>query len=148
MKSDEVEQQPSKINSNSSPDFEIFKSYSIPYHPPQFLILSSFISSLVCNRHILEAMLGLLFLLATGILLVSYLILYPTVEYYYDPKGLRKFPNLNALSGLTNLSFVYEARKGIRSEKLLELHKKFPVIRIGPNSLSFGEPRAIKACFH
>ncbi|QKX62808.1 uncharacterized protein TRUGW13939_09973 [Talaromyces rugulosus] len=73
-------------------------------------------------------MLGLLFLLATGILLVSYLILYPTVEYYYDPKGLRKFPNLNALSGLTNLSFVYEARKGIRSEKLLELHKKFPDI--------------------
>lgn len=89
-------------------------------------------------------MLGLIFLAVTGLSLISYFIIYPVVKYYRDPKGLRKYPNLNAWSGLTDLSFVWEADRGFRSQRLLEAHQKHPVIRTGPNSLSYGDPRAIK----
>lgn len=89
-------------------------------------------------------MLGPIFLAGTGLLLFSYFICYPLIEYLRDPKGLRRYPNLNIFSGITNLSFIYEAHQGFRSKKLLEAHKKFPVIRIGPNSLSYGDPKAIK----
>lgn len=76
--------------------------------------------------------------------LLSYLVIYPVFEYFRDPKGLRKYPNLNFLSGVTDLSFVYVAHKGFRSQALLEAHKKSPVVRIGPNSLSFSDLGAIK----
>ncbi|OKL55467.1 hypothetical protein UA08_09323 [Talaromyces atroroseus] len=89
-------------------------------------------------------MLGPIFFFGISILLISYLILYPVVEYFRDPKGLRKYPNLNTFSGLTNLSFIYEAHQGFRSKKLLQAHQNAPVIRIGPNSLSYGDPKAIK----
>lgn len=72
----------------------------------------------------------------------------PVFKYFHDPKGLRRYPNLDLLAGITNLSFMIEAHKGFRSKRLLELHSKgIPVIRIGPNSLSYGEVRAIKVGF-
>lgn len=58
--------------------------------------------------------------------------------------GLRKYPNLSPLSGMTNIPFMLLARTGARSTHMIELHKKHPVIRIGPNSLSYGDVRAIK----
>ena len=36
------------------------------------------------------------------------------------------------------------AHTGARSSRLVELHKTHPVIRTGPNTLSYGNPRAIK----
>ena len=73
-----------------------------------------------------------------------YFIALPFVIYFRDPKGLRRYPNLSFWSGITDLYFVFEAHKGFRSETLYEAHKKSPVIRIGPNSISYGDPRAIK----
>ncbi|KAH6718219.1 cytochrome P450 [Leptodontidium sp. MPI-SDFR-AT-0119] len=76
--------------------------------------------------------------------ITAYFILWPLVEYFRDPKGLRKYPNLNFLSGLTDLGFCYEAQKGFRSEALLKAHQTSPVVRIGPNSLSYSDISAIK----
>jgi hypothetical protein len=75
---------------------------------------------------------------------ISYFIVWPVVEYFRDPKGLRKYPNLNILSGITDLGFCYEAHKGFRSHALLKAHQKSPVVRIGPNSLSYSDLSAIK----
>jgi hypothetical protein len=75
---------------------------------------------------------------------LSYFVFWPVFEYFRDPKGLRKYPNLNILSGITDLSFIYEAHKGFRSQALLEAHQKSPVVRIGPNSLSYSSISAIK----
>jgi hypothetical protein len=86
------------------------------------------------------------YILTAVVLLCSflYLIVYPVVVYFLDPKGLRKYPNLNLVSGITDLSFIYESNKGFRSRALLDAHRKSPVVRIGPNSLSFSDISAIK----
>lgn len=82
---------------------------------------------------------------AVAALMVSlYFVVWPIVEYFRDSKGLRKYPNLNILSGVTDLSFIYEAHKGFRSNALLKAHKQSPVVRIGPNSLSYSDISAIK----
>ncbi|KAL1632867.1 hypothetical protein SLS58_011314 [Diplodia intermedia] len=79
-----------------------------------------------------------------GVCLLGYFVVYPVLEYFRDPKGLRKYPNLHPLSGMYNIPFMLLARGGARSTHMVELHKKHPVIRIGPNSLSYGDTRAIK----
>ncbi|KAJ4259548.1 hypothetical protein NW762_007477 [Fusarium torreyae] len=76
--------------------------------------------------------------------LIYYFVLSPLWTYLRDPKGFRKYPAINALAGITDLGFMYEATKGFRTQRLTELHKKYPVIRLGPNSLSFSGGRAIK----
>lgn len=76
--------------------------------------------------------------------LFIYLILWPVFVYFKDPKGLRKYPSLNVLCGFTDLGFMWEAHKGFRSDALLKAHKKSPVVRIGPNSLSYSDITAIK----
>lgn len=75
---------------------------------------------------------------------LSYFVIWPVVNYFRDPKGLRKYPNLNLVSGITDFGFVYEAHKGFRSDALLKAHQKHPVVRIGPNSLSYSSISAIK----
>lgn len=89
-------------------------------------------------------MYGFILAAATVFLCFCYCIVYPVIYYFYDPKGLRKYPNLNILSGITDFGFVYEANQPFRSKKLLEAHKKSPVVRIGPNSLSYSDLAAIK----
>jgi hypothetical protein len=76
--------------------------------------------------------------------LVYYFVISPVWLYLRDPKGFRKYPAMNALAGITDLGFMYEATKGFRTKHLTELHKKYPVVRIGPNSLSFSGVQAIK----
>ena len=78
--------------------------------------------------------------LALGI----YSVVVPVVVYFKDPKQLRQYPNLNIIAGITDLGFIWESHQGFRSKTLLELHKKHPVVRIGPNSLSYGGVKAIK----
>jgi hypothetical protein len=87
------------------------------------------------------------YVLATVVASASllYLLVLPVVEYFRDPKGLRRFPVLDTFAGITNISFMIESHRGFRSKKLAELHQQHPVIRTGPNSLSFGDARAIKA---
>ncbi|PYI04292.1 benzoate 4-monooxygenase cytochrome P450 [Aspergillus sclerotiicarbonarius CBS 121057] len=83
----------------------------------------------------------LLFILS---LLIFYYFILPVVKYFRDPKGLRKYPNLSFWSGISDLPLVYESHKGTRYKRLLEAHQKHPVLRIGPNSLSYADPDAIK----
>lgn len=78
-----------------------------------------------------------------SLLFVYYGIL-PVFDYYRDPKGLRKYPNYSVWSGISNIPIVILSHKGIRSRTLYEAHKKHPVLRIGPNSLSYAHPDAIK----
>lgn len=89
-------------------------------------------------------MLGLAFSALSFAFLLVYFIVAPIVHYFRDPKGLRKYPNLSFWSGISDLPFIYVAHQGFRSRVLLEAHKKSPVIRIGPNSLSYSDPAAIR----
>lgn len=84
--------------------------------------------------------------LATIVASVSFLYCFvlPVIEYFRDPKGLRRFPALDSFAGITNISFMIQSHRGFRSKKLAELHKQHPVIRTGPKSLSFGDAQAIK----
>lgn len=92
-------------------------------------------------------MFGLILFILVVLFSLSYFVVWPVIEYSRDLKGLRKYPNLNFLSGFTDLGFVYEAHKGFRSNALLEAHRKSPVVRIGPNSLSYSDISAIKVRF-
>lgn len=85
---------------------------------------------------------GLLILLCAA--LVAYFFLLPILAYFHDSKGLRRYPNLTFTSGFSDLSFIIEAHRGFRSKTLLEAHRSQPIVRIGPNSLSYSDPRAIK----
>ena len=68
-----------------------------------------------------------------------------TVDYFRDPKALRRYPNFSALAGITNLPYIVLSYNNFRSKKIHELHAQGqPVIRTGPNSLSFSDMRAIK----
>ncbi|KAL3421590.1 cytochrome P450 oxidoreductase [Phlyctema vagabunda] len=89
-------------------------------------------------------MYGYLFGTFTAFVLITYAILLPIIRYFQDPKGLRKYPNLNFISGISDLGFIFEANKPFRSHALLDAHKMHPVVRIGPNSLSYGDAAAIK----
>ncbi|EYE97347.1 cytochrome P450 [Aspergillus ruber CBS 135680] len=73
-----------------------------------------------------------------------YFIVYPFAEYIRDPKGLRRYPNMTSFSGMSAIPFMILASRGFRSKELSEMHKKNPVIRTGPNTLSYGDVRAIK----
>ena len=76
---------------------------------------------------------------------VGWFVGYHVYDYLKDAKGLRRFPAMDALAPLTNISFMLLARAGFRSEHLHRLHAGGkPIIRIGPNSLSFSSPQAIK----
>src|SRR5882757_8408734 len=89
-------------------------------------------------------MLGPLLVGISVVSLLTYFIFLPVIYYFRDPKGLRRYPNLTWWSGISDFGFVYEAHKGFRSGALFEAHKTHPVVRIGPNSLSYGDPHAIK----
>lgn len=82
--------------------------------------------------------------------LFVYFIISPVFIYFLDRKGFRKYPTINPIAGITDLGYMYEYYKGFstknlsRSKRLNELHKVHPVIRIGPNALSFSGVQAIK----
>ncbi|KAK9318767.1 cytochrome P450 [Lipomyces orientalis] len=66
--------------------------------------------------------------------------------YYWDSKGFRKYPGLDAFSGISNLSYMLQIRQaeGFRTRKLARAHQNHAIIRLGPNSLSFRDIEAIK----
>ncbi|KAH8204608.1 hypothetical protein TruAng_001237 [Truncatella angustata] len=81
---------------------------------------------------------------ATTLFLITYFIIFPLISFIRDPKQLRRFPSFHPLAGFTNLIFMREAERGFRSKTLYNRHKDNPVLRIGPNALSYGNLRAIK----
>lgn len=89
-------------------------------------------------------MIGFVGVLAAGIVLLAYVVAWPILYYFYDPKGLRKYPNYSTFSGITDLSYCWLSACGFRSKALYEAHRQAPILRIGPNSLSIGNIGAIK----
>ncbi|KAF2475056.1 cytochrome P450 monooxygenase [Lindgomyces ingoldianus] len=73
-----------------------------------------------------------------------YFIIYPIVVYFRDAKGLRRYPNMHPLSSISSIPFMIVAHGGARSTYLSKLHQKHAVIRTSPNTLSYGDLRAIK----
>ena len=85
-----------------------------------------------------------MYALGLTLAVLGYFLVIPVIKYFHDPKGLRKYPNFYLLSGISDLPFIYEAHTGFRTRNLFEAHKKHPILRIGPNSLSYSDPNAIK----
>ncbi len=85
-----------------------------------------------------------MYAIALAVCLFVCFIARPLAIYYPDAKGLRQYPNFTLFSGISDLPFSYESHKGFRPRSLFEAHQKHPVLRIGPNALSFSDPRAIK----
>ncbi|KAK3704715.1 hypothetical protein LTR37_013689 [Vermiconidia calcicola] len=68
-----------------------------------------------------------------------------TFDYFRDPKGLRRYPNMSAFSGISSVPYMILSYNGFRSKHVYDLHTSGkPVVRTGPNSLSFSDARAIK----
>ncbi|KAL3462280.1 cytochrome P450 [Aspergillus heterothallicus] len=78
-------------------------------------------------------------------IIVVWLIL-PVLNYFRDPKGLRKYRNLSLLSGITDLPYLHLNSQGFRSRSITEAHQRLnsPILRIGPNNLSFGDVKAVR----
>ncbi|KAK2598761.1 hypothetical protein N8I77_012149 [Diaporthe amygdali] len=74
-------------------------------------------------------------------------LIHPLLLYLWDQKKLRRFPNYTKLSGITGLGYVYERCRGFRSRSLHLAHQQHRIIRIGPNSLSFSSPEAIRSIY-
>ncbi|KAH7316925.1 cytochrome P450 CYP5280A1P [Stachybotrys elegans] len=71
----------------------------------------------------------------------------PLIRYCQDPKGLRKYPNQNTFSGLTDLAYGWEVGRRHHLFHTRRLHQqllKNPVVRVGPNWLSFGRGQAVR----
>lgn len=51
---------------------------------------------------------------------------------------------MSTFSGISNIPYMIVAHTGARSQHLAKLHKKDPILRTGPNTLSFGSVQAIK----
>ncbi|OQE22444.1 hypothetical protein PENSTE_c010G07818 [Penicillium steckii] len=71
-------------------------------------------------------------------------ITFPILRYFRDQKGFRKYPNYSLFSGITDIPYCHLSSLGFRSRDLTKLHEKDPILRIGPNNLSFGGIDAIK----
>lgn len=89
-------------------------------------------------------MLSTLAVVATLLYFVVTWLVLPIFRYFYDPKGFRKYQNYSIFSGITDIPYCYLSACGFRSRDLTEAHKSSPILRIGPNNLSFGDIRAIK----
>jgi cytochrome P450 len=84
-----------------------------------------------------------LFLLAVSV--VAYVVVWPVLYYFWDPKGLRRYEGFTPLAGITDLAYCWLSDTGHRSRSMYEAHKaKGTILRIGPNALSFGNIAAIK----
>ncbi|THV85399.1 cytochrome protein [Aureobasidium pullulans] len=89
----------------------------------------------------------MLFLLASSaciLYLLFSLLVSPLISYYRDRKGFRKFNNYSLFSAISDWPYCLLSARGHRSRDLTQLHKTSPIIRIGPNNLSFGRTDAIK----
>ncbi|KAL6806455.1 cytochrome P450 [Trichoderma sp. SZMC 28013] len=86
----------------------------------------------------------IVYLLSVALLL---LILEPLFTYYWDSKKLHRFPNASLLSGISDIDYILKRYRGFRSKEIHESHLQHPVVRVGPNSLSFSTPDAIRAIY-
>lgn len=87
---------------------------------------------------------ALLFILIATLFPPLLLLMRSLATYLIDKKKFRRFPNQNLISGITNLGYIIERLGGFRSRRLHRVHEKHSIVRIGPNSLSFSSPQAIR----
>lgn len=76
-----------------------------------------------------------------------YITLRPLITFFRNEKGFRKYPSQNWLSGVTALAYGWEVGRKhdvFHTRRLHDALMKNPVIRVGPNWLSFGNSRAAK----
>jgi len=101
---------------------------------------------------------------ATEVLSLSILLVFgffigkPVYDYLRDVKGLRRYPAIHPIAAFTNLWYMYVSliagRLLTRGRWVTYVHKRYilvhkahqnnPIVRIGPNSLSFGDARAVQ----
>lgn len=80
-----------------------------------------------------------------GVSLLTLLVLKHVYDYLRDLKGLRRFPGLNFWAPFTNIPYMYYSSQGRRYKEVHKAHVKYgPVVRVGPNSLSFNDAIAAK----
>lgn len=92
-----------------------------------------------------DKMLAIVAVFASFAVGAALLILKSLFVYFRDEKGLRKFPGLTPLSPFTNLPYMWYAHRGWRYLAVHEAHRKLgPIVRVGPNSVSFNEIAAVK----
>jgi cytochrome P450 len=89
--------------------------------------------------------------IAAGLVLAYFLFLFvlqPVYDYLRDAKGLRRFPGMTPLAPFSNLPYMYYSNRGRRFKRLHEAHKKLgPIVRVGPNSISFNDVEGVKAIY-
>jgi benzoate 4-monooxygenase len=81
---------------------------------------------------------------AVSFYIVFFWMVWPVLQYFRDQKGFRKYPNYALFAGITDIPYCYLSALGFRSRDLTKLHEKSPILRIGPNNLSFGGIEAIR----
>lgn len=69
------------------------------------------------------------------------------IVYLYDKKGFRRFQNMTALSGMTDIPWVWHSIRGQRYKALHAAHERASVIRVASNAISFNDPAAIGAVY-
>ncbi|KAF2494117.1 cytochrome P450 monooxygenase [Lophium mytilinum] len=87
-------------------------------------------------------------------LLAAFAVLTPVVYfctcfivYFYDRKGFRRFHNLSAISGATDIPWLWESIHGRRYKTLHAAHQKSSIVRIAPNIISFNDPSAAASIY-
>ena len=68
----------------------------------------------------------------------------PVYDYVRDPKGFRRFPGMTPLAPFTNIPYMLATVRLERFKVLHEAHKKHPIVRVGPNSISFNDADAVR----
>ncbi|KAF2167655.1 hypothetical protein M409DRAFT_21811 [Zasmidium cellare ATCC 36951] len=86
---------------------------------------------------------------ALAMILIAFLLCFAAVIWGYlaDPKSLRRFPS-PSVAAFTPFWAIWKNARGRRYLAVEAGHRKLgPVVRIGPNSISFSDPHAYKAIY-
>lgn len=81
------------------------------------------------------------------LVLILFILVEPWLTYFVDVKKLRRFPNAAYGSGVSNLTFMLQRWRGYPSKQIHTAHERHPILRIGPNTISFSTPSAIRAIY-
>jgi benzoate 4-monooxygenase len=89
-------------------------------------------------------MIGILLFQGVAITFLAYYILLPIIEYYKDPKKLRRFPSVS-VAAFTDAWMVIQQYCYSRTVAVHRAHLKHgPIIRIGTSHISMASQQAIK----
>jgi hypothetical protein len=106
--------------------------------------LTHFIISLIADLHLLKNAMAFIILTASlGLVLIIIYQLFSTL--FYSP--LARIPGPKSFA-LTKWRLAYEDYKGTRTRTIHSLHKVYgPVVRVGPNEVSFSSTAALRAIY-